>query len=84
MRLRFSGATTESSGAESSTSRSDSGELGGPFRDGDSFMGSENRPALRCRGLLGDDSDPVSWSVSVDNRCRLEPGMEQSEKQCDG
>lgn len=56
-RLRFSGAA--SSGAES-TSRSDSGELGGPVRDGDdNANGNENDELLR-RGLLGDDSEPVS------------------------
>lgn len=77
LRLRFSGAT-ESSGAES-TSRSDSGELGGPLRVGESFIGRENKPVF-SRGLLGDDSDPVSWSVSVDSRCRLDPVQEETIK----
>lgn len=56
-RLKFSGAA--SSGAES-TSKSDSGELGGPVREGDdSASGNENDEFL-SRGLLGDDSEPVS------------------------
>lgn len=54
-KLKFSGVA--SSGAES-TSKSDSGELGGAVRIGDDVL------ALKlddlCRGLLGDDSEPVS------------------------
>lgn len=53
-KLKFSGVA--SSGAES-TSKSDSGELGGPFRFGE--LGRQNDEFL-CLGLLGDDSDPVS------------------------
>lgn len=58
-RLRFSGVA--SSGAES-TSRSDSGELGGPVRAGDRLAVRLNNPAtLGGRGLLGEpDSEPVS------------------------
>lgn len=61
-KLKFSGVA--SSGAES-TSKSDSGELGGPVLDGDNDRGIENDLAL-IRGLLGEDSDSVSCSVSVD------------------
>lgn len=69
-KLKFSGAA--SSVAESSTSRSLSGELGDAWlRDGDSDNGIEN--LLLTRGLLGDDSEPVSWSVSADSRARLFP-----------
>lgn len=69
-KLKFSGVA--SSGAES-TSKSDSGELGWPVRDGDeSTSGNENWVVL-WRGLLGDDSEPVSWSVSVDIRWRFDP-----------
>lgn len=57
-KLKFSGAA--SSGAESSTSKSLSGELGDAWwRDGDIFSGIEN-DLLLCRGLPGDDSEPVS------------------------
>lgn len=55
-KLRFSGVA--SSGAES-TSKSDSGELGAPWRFGDSANGRQN-DELFNRGLLGDDSEPVS------------------------
>lgn len=55
-KLKFSGA--DSSGAES-TSKSDSGELGGPVRDGDNCIGIVY-DELFNRGLLGDDSEPVS------------------------
>lgn len=68
LRLRFSGVA--SSGAES-TSKSDSGELGGPFRS-DSPKGRQNDEFFN-RGLLGELSEPVSWSVSVDILCRFEP-----------
>lgn len=58
LRLKFSGAA--SSGAES-TSKSDSGELGGPVREGDdNTSGNENVDEFFKRGLLGDDSEPVS------------------------
>jgi hypothetical protein len=73
---KFSGAA--SSGAES-TSRSDSGELGGPVREGDIVLDIENEIGFR-RGLLGVDSEPVSWSVSVDIRGRLEPTRKEEEK----
>lgn len=71
-RLRFSGAA--SSGAESSTSKSLSGELGDAWwlRDGESDRGMENDLFLFL-GLLGDDSDPVSWSVSAESRALLLP-----------
>jgi hypothetical protein len=75
-KLKFSGAT--SSGAES-TSKSDSGELGGPFRFGDDESGKENDLAL-MRGLLGDDSEPVSCSVSVDILGRFVPTAEKKIK----
>lgn len=55
-KLKFSGVA--SSGAES-TSRSDSGELGAPACDGDKTVGNENDVFFN-RGLLGDDSEPVS------------------------
>lgn len=55
-KLKFSGVA--SSGAES-TSKSDSGELGAPAGDGDKTVGNENDVFFN-RGLLGDDSDPVS------------------------
>lgn len=72
-KLRFSGVA--SSGAES-TSRSDSGELGGPVCDGDDdniTKGNEYADEDVCLsrtpgGLLGDDSEPVSWSVSLQTR----------------
>ena len=70
LRLKFSGVA--SSGAES-TSKSDSGELGGPLRVGDIVRGRENFVGFK-RGLPGLDSEPVSWSVSVESRWRLEPG----------
>lgn len=53
--LKFSGVA--SSGAES-TSRSDSGELARPFRDGELLMAILNEELFK-RGLL-DDSEPVS------------------------
>lgn len=53
--LKFSGVG--SSGAES-TSKSDSGELARPFRDGELFIGILNEEFFK-RGLL-DDSEPVS------------------------
>lgn len=57
-RLKFSGVA--SSGAES-TSRSDSGELGGPVRAGDRLAVRLNSPATLGLGLLGEpDSEPVS------------------------
>ena len=56
LRLKFSGVA--SSGAES-TSKSDSGELGGPFLAGDWAMGKQNEELFNL-GLLGDDSEPVS------------------------
>jgi hypothetical protein len=65
-KLKFSGAA--SSFAESSTSKSLSGELGDACRDGES--GIEN-DLLLILGLLGDDSEPVSWSVSAESRARL-------------
>lgn len=67
-RLKFSGVA--SSGAES-TSKSDSGELARPFWFGE-LVGMLNDAFFNC-GLLGDDSDPVSWSVSVEMRWRFEP-----------
>lgn len=67
-KLKFSGAA--SSGAES-TSKSDSGELG-PFLDGDNDRGNEKFFAF-ILGLLGDDSEPVSCSVSVEILGRFEP-----------
>lgn len=57
LRLKFSGAV--SSGAES-TSKSDSGELGGPVRDGDDNAKGIAYDEHFKRGLLGDDSEPVS------------------------
>lgn len=68
-KLRFSGVA--SSGAESSTSRSLSGELGDAWcRDGDNGIEYD---LLLTRGLLGEDSDPVSWSVSAESRAFLLP-----------
>lgn len=69
LRLRFSGVA--SSGAES-TSRSDSGELGRPLQFGELVTGKQNE-LFFVRGLLDGDSDPVSWSVSFEIRCRFEP-----------
>lgn len=67
-----------SSGAES-TSRSDSGELGGPVRAGDKLAVRLNSPATLGRGLLGDpDSEPVSWSVSFD---RAAPRLDTASKE---
>lgn len=70
-KLKFSGVA--SSGAES-TSKSDSGELGRPFWFGELDIGILNDVFFK-RGLLGDDSEPVSWSVSVDIRWRFVPTM---------
>lgn len=71
-KLKFSGVA--SSGAES-TSKSDSGELARPFWFGELDIGMLN-DAFFKRGLLGDDSEPVSWSVSVDIRWRFVPAIE--------
>lgn len=68
-KLKFSGVA--SSGAES-TSKSDSGELGRPFWFGELAIGILYDVFFN-RGLLGDDSEPVSWSVSVDIRWRFVP-----------
>lgn len=68
-KLRFSGVA--SSGAES-TSRSDSGELGARCLCGDSTKGRQNDEFFSL-GLLGDDSDPVSWSVSAAILCLFIP-----------
>jgi len=74
-KLRFSGVA--SSGAES-TSKSDSGELGGPVRAGDKLAVRLKSPATLGRGLLGDpDSEPVSWSVSFD---KAAPRLETARK----
>lgn len=70
-KLKFSGVA--SSGAES-TSKSDSGELGGPLRFGDNSIGIWCvKFFIFILGLLGDDSDPVSWSVSVEILCLFVP-----------
>ena len=71
LRLRFSGVA--SSGAESSTSKSLSGELGEACcRDGESDSGIEY-DLFFILGLLGEDSEPVSWSVSAESRALLFP-----------
>lgn len=70
---RFSGVA--SSGAES-TSRSDSGELGGPLWDGERFKGIEKGFGFNL-GLLGDSDPELSWSVSVDIRARFGPTEKQ-------
>lgn len=57
LRLKFSGAV--SSGAES-TSKSDSGELGGPVLEGDDNANGNENDEFFKHGLLGDDSEPVS------------------------
>lgn len=74
-KLRFSGAV--SSGAESSTSKSLSGELGEAWLwDGDNVIEND---LLLASGLLGEDSDPVSGSVSAESRALLFPTVEKKQ-----
>lgn len=73
-RLRFSGAV--SSGAESSTFKSLSGELGDALLcDGERCIEND---LLLPSGLLGEDSDPVSGSVSADSRAFLFPTVNEN------
>lgn len=72
-KLRFSGAV--SSGAESSTSKSLSGELGEAWLwDGDKVIEND---LLLASGLLGEDSDPVSGSVSAESLALLFPTVKK-------